>query len=314
MSDLLRLLWRFEAHVVSSDIMRTAYFDVISQLVQLKSDRSARFSISAVPHVMTLDRNLDHAIDEARRYLVACDFRQCLREIEVATKTNVSINQAAMAALEIDTAKNFHGQLTLLLGSGPASSTTSPVFIQRLMTIADQLFQAGEFRQCKFVASLVKRQIQRLMAVSNVDEEINSVLLEETRTVQIVLQKCVLIDRGAAVRHLEPLVSFILETAKAQRYVLADEILNDLRAITADQARFIAEVERQFEEVTPTSATTISLALVGRRIAPSCPDGMAFQILLDQSLAALTEQTKSILAAAGKSAQVNTPATRAAVA
>jgi hypothetical protein len=293
-NDLRRLLWRFEAHVASADVLRKPYSEKISELLQNKFKNSIEHLIARFPNIAEFGVMFDQAIDEARRYLVAGMYRQCLKEIDRASVILMTFDKAALAFQQIDEVKQVHNELERLIEFGPASTMPSLRLIDMLIAKTDMAFSSGEFRQSLFMARLTKGEIMRLLTIASVNQEIADALDNDIRSVEQFLHKCDCLHRITRKEYIA-LVVRIRSLLHMQRYILAECLLGDLNVKLSDEVGLIENIEREYGQITDSTGLGIQQALESRGISSSITADVALASLLEQSLSDFRLRMNAVL-------------------
>ena len=102
MSDLRRLVWRFEAGSATALALREEFSEKISSILQRKSNLNDQLSTITRSGVADAARQLfDQAVDDARRSVMAGSFAESLRLFETAAASLLILEQAAAARARI---------------------------------------------------------------------------------------------------------------------------------------------------------------------------------------------------------------------
>lgn len=241
------------------------------------------------PTLLTVAKNFDASLDQARAQGVGGDFRDSLNALDAAREAVVRLTLASEAVAAEGAASCRCLEMFKLLHDSSLLSFPSIMVLSRLATRTHALFANGEFAQAKFTAEMASREAERLLMVNTPDERAAAPLQN-----QLAAASELCAQLGRTVPWLEDLshvctwISIIKEQIGCRRLILAETLSADLSCWLAPQRDFLNEIERQIGPLSTVPKEDVDSFLRIRSITSGMTWDDATQQLIDISLQGLS--------------------------
>jgi hypothetical protein len=285
MSNLSRLVWRFDAGLASALELRAEFSDEISVLLERSLEARSRPTwIMQAEAVRACTTVFDRALDQARRTVTAGSFADGLRYLEEAGASLRRMEQAKSAQIQIENAARERDHLTFIAGLGPNLKSSCLLIIDRLIEKSEKIFRTGEFRQSRFIARMSHHETTRLSTAAADNPAVANALHDQLLVLRRVKAKCGVLGRKMGDGEIEVALVRIEELIDDRYYVLSERLMDDLQFQMAGQFGFVAEVERQFGPISAGGADGVSTELAKVGLGSSLSLEAGTQWLLELSL------------------------------
>jgi hypothetical protein len=247
MKDLRRPLWRYDAGLLSTEQITGQFHEVIADLV---SDYRETLSepgreLHTGGHEFKFSLAFDKTVNLARGYVVAQSFKQAFEQLRFATAALQELHLAARARREIQEAAEAYRTLFEAVGySLPASFVTHHA-ARRLLAKAQQLFDGGESRQSRFVASMCLHECRRLLRINEAGSDEAQALRTRITALCKAQEALLNIPFREDDTSIFTSLAFIEGSLSEGRLVLANCMLDDFEVAVAPRIGFLSEMGRQ---------------------------------------------------------------------
>jgi len=246
MTDLRRILWRYQAGQIHYDRAALAFTKEISRI--LEGSRAAIFQAGEVrggSREFTLCITLENAINSARVQVRGRDFKTALHEMKRAEAAWKTLGLCNAARAQIQKVEELYGKLLEALGSSAAQSFRAHEAVRRLLAAARQLYDNGEPRQSRFVATTCKLEVERLLRIQEAGEsEMQAMRMRvaNLRGLQDALAQVPFRNEDGPIAAGISRAEFLMSEG---HMLLAQCMLDELETAVAPQAAFLEELTRQ---------------------------------------------------------------------
>ncbi|HEY6249197.1 MAG TPA: hypothetical protein VI685_04510 [Candidatus Angelobacter sp.] len=261
MKDLRRLLWRYDAGLLSTEQITGRFEEDMSELVsayrEVLSESGGDSQTGGREHKFCVA--FDQAVNSARSYVLGRNFKRALEQLRFATAASRQLELLAHARREIQHAQDSSKALFEAIGSAAPNSLLAYEIVRRLLMKSQNLLDRGDLRQSRFVASMCLHECQKLLRVNEPGaEEVQALRTQIAgiRTVQGTLSHIPFREGDTSIfAGLATVERLVAEG----RLILAKCMLDDLKVAMRSRTGFLSEVARQLGKSWLNSKNVLSL-------------------------------------------------------
>ena len=292
MTDLRRLLWRWNAGLIDSQKLRECFSEEILLLLSLY--RQEANDLNANSPEFQLRTVFDEAINLSQQCTRSSDFTagfDCLKRARAAFE---DLKLAIIARSHLADARQKCHILSQMAGLLPNQFLPTIESITRLLAKSEELFALNEARPARFVALMCSHEADNLLSIR---EPTSDVLTALRTQIQQLLTFAEDLSRLPWRPESLPIVSFVSQIERFiadGRVLLAERLLDDLELLLGPAVGFVAELARELGPIGRVETAFISNLLKRRGIDADDSWESATERLLEGSFGSATAKIAQI--------------------